>query len=90
VVADWIGTATGTGLLGLAVNGSLLLGSFWISRYGLSQPRGLATVLATAVVFWAACTLGLEALSAWGAISLGGMLALFGGSERRLIKISPL
>jgi len=75
VVADSIWTATATGLLGLAVNGALILGSVWIARYGLSQPRGLATVLATAVVFWAACTLGLETLGALGAISVGAMLA---------------
>jgi len=57
------------------VNGAPLLGAFWIARYGLQQPRGLATVLATAVVFWTACTLGLEILGAFGAISLGPMLA---------------
>ena len=75
VVADSIWTVTGTGLLGLAVNGVLLLGSFWIARYGLSQPRGLAAVLATAVVFWTACTVGLETLGSFGAISVGPMLA---------------
>jgi hypothetical protein len=75
VVADSIETATLIGLLGAAANGTLLVGSFWIARYGLSQPRGLATVLATAVVCWTASTLALEALSALGAISVGGMLA---------------
>jgi len=67
-------TAIGTGLLGSAADGALLLGSFWIARYGLLQPRGLAAVLATAVVFWTGCTLGLEALGALGAISVGPML----------------
>ncbi len=74
-MADSIWTATWTGLLALSVNGVLLLGSFWIARYGLLQPRGLAAVLATAVVFWTGCTLGLEALGALGAISIGPMLA---------------
>ena len=42
------------------------------------QPRGLTAVLATAVVFWTASTLGLEALGTFGAISLGPMLAWTG------------
>jgi len=64
-----------TGLIGLAVNGLLGLGAYWIARYGLRQPRGLAAGLGTAVIFWTATTLGLEALGAFGAISLGPMLA---------------
>ena len=62
-MADSIWTGTWTGLSALAVNSVLLLGSFWIARYGLVQPRGPAAVLATAVVFWTACTVGLEALA---------------------------
>ena len=64
-------------LLGLAVNG--LLPGFVLDRpLWARQPRGLAAGLATAVVFWTASTLGLETLGAFGAISLGPMLAWAG------------
>ena len=43
---------------------------------GCRQPRGLAAVLATAVVFWTACTLGLEMLGAIGAIASGDVRVL--------------
>jgi Dolichyl-phosphate-mannose-protein mannosyltransferase len=66
----------GNALLGLGANGSLLLGSYWIARHGFRQPRGLSATLATAVVFWGACTLGLEALGSLGTLSLGPMLGL--------------
>ena len=100
-MADSLLTATWTGLLALSVNGVLLLGSFWIARYGLLQPRQLAAALATAVVFWTACTLGLETLGALGAISIGPMLACgsdvssvsagsFAGSEPRRVDICSL
>ena len=62
-------------LLGLGANGSLLLGSYWIARHGFKQPRGLSAALATAVVFWGACTVGLEVLGSFGALALGPMLA---------------
>ena len=75
VIADSIGTMVGNALLGLGANGALLLGSYWIARHGFKQPRGLPAVLATAVVFWVACTLGLEVLGVFGALSLGPMLA---------------
>jgi hypothetical protein len=75
VVAAKIWTTTQTGILGCAANLALVLGSFWIARSGLRQPRGLATVLATAVIFWTACILGLELLGSLGVISLGPMLA---------------
>jgi hypothetical protein len=65
-------------LIGLALNGLLGLGSYWIARYGLRQPRGLAAGLGSAVVFWVATTVGLEALGAVGAISLSPMLAWAG------------
>ncbi len=65
----------GNALLGLGANGSLLLGSYWIARYGFKQPRGLSATLATAVVFWVACTVGLEVLGSFGALALGPMLA---------------
>jgi hypothetical protein len=63
-------------LVGLAANGALLVGSFWIARYRLRQPRGLASVLSTAVVFWAATTVSLEILSVFGAINSGSLLLL--------------
>jgi hypothetical protein len=69
----WI--ASGTWLLGLAANGALLLGSCWIARFGLRQPRVLPCALAAAVIFWAACTLGVEALGAIGAIAVDPMVA---------------
>jgi Dolichyl-phosphate-mannose-protein mannosyltransferase len=65
-------------LIGLALNGLLGLGSYWIVRYGLRQPRGLAAGLGTALVFWIATTLGLEVLDAVGAIALAPMLAWAG------------
>jgi hypothetical protein len=74
VAADSVWTVTATGLLGLAANAALLVGSSWIARYGLLQPRGLPAVLAAAVTFWTACTLGLEVLDVFGAISAGFML----------------
>ncbi len=78
MVSDLIAMTIPTALLGLAANALLLLGSFWLARHLLRQPRGLAEVLATAVIFWTACTLGLEILGAIGAISLGGVLAWCG------------
>jgi hypothetical protein len=75
VVDDLIWTTIRTGLSGLAANLALLLGSFWIARHGMRQPRGSSAVLATAVIFWTACVLGLEILGAIGAISLGWMVA---------------
>jgi hypothetical protein len=66
------------GLLGLALNGLLVLAAYWIARYGFMQPRGLAVGLGTAVVFWTATTIGLEALGAVGAIALVPMLAWTG------------
>jgi hypothetical protein len=62
-------------LLGLGANGSLLLGSYWIARHGFKQPRGLNAALATAVIFWCACTVGLEVLGSLGALALGPMLS---------------
>ncbi len=69
-----IGIAIPIWLLGLVSNGLLLLGSFWIARHGLRQGRGIAGFLGTAVLFWTGCTLGLEVLSPFGAISAGPML----------------
>ncbi len=63
-------------LVGLFANGILLLGSFWIARHGLRQPRGLAAALGSAVVFWTASTVGLEILGTFGAIGPGSLLAL--------------
>ncbi len=76
VAAESIATETSIWLLGLAANGTLLLGSFWIARHGLRQPRGLAAALGTAVVFWAATTLGLEILGSSGAIRPESLLGL--------------
>jgi len=75
VIADSIWTTAGNAPLGLTANGLLVLGSFWISRHGFKQPRGLAAALASGVVFWTACTLGVEGLGSAGALSLGAMLA---------------
>ena len=75
MVVDSLGITFPAWLLGLLMNGLLLAGSFWITRYGFRQPNGLAALLGTAVVFWSACTIGLETLSAFGAISAGPMLA---------------
>ena len=65
----------GSMLPGVAANVALLLGSYEIARHGVTQPRGLPAVLATAVVFWVACTLGLELVGVVGALSAGPMLA---------------
>ena len=73
--AESIGTMAGNALLGLGANGSLLVGSYWIARYGFRQPRGLSAGLATALVFWVACTVGLEVLGSFGALAVGPMLA---------------
>jgi hypothetical protein len=75
VVADSIWTEAHPWILGFAANLSLLLGSFWLARHGFRQPRGLAALLATAVIFWTGCILGLELLGSVGAISLGPMVA---------------
>jgi hypothetical protein len=64
--------------VGLIVNAVLVLGSYGIAHHGLGQPCGLARVLATSVVFWTACTIGLEVLGACGAIGLSAMLAWAG------------
>ena len=75
MIADFVGMRAGNGLIGLFANGSLVLGSYWIARHGFKQPRRTGAVLATAVVFWVACTLGLEVLGVVGAIAVGPMLA---------------
>lgn len=61
-------------LPGVAANVTLLLGSYEIARHGFAQPRGLPAVLATAVVFWVACTLGLEVVGVVGASRPGPCL----------------
>jgi len=76
MAAESIATTVSIWLFGLAANGALLLGSFWIARYGCRQPRGLATALGTAVIFWAATTVGLEILGSFGAISPESLLVL--------------
>jgi hypothetical protein len=75
VIDSSIWTTAQHGLVGLTANGLLLLGSFWIARHGFKQPRGLATVLATAVVFWTACTVGVLTLGTFAALRLVPMLA---------------
>ncbi len=75
MIAESTWTMVGNGLLGLGANGSLLLGSYWLARYGFKQPRGLSAVLGTAVIFWVACTVGLEVLGSYGALAPGPMLA---------------
>jgi Dolichyl-phosphate-mannose-protein mannosyltransferase len=85
VIAESTWTMVGNALLGLGANGALLLGSYSIARYGFKQPRGLSAALATAVVFWCACTVGLEVLGTFGALALepmlvwGLMVGLIGG-----------
>ena len=76
VFADSIWTMAGSTLLGLLANWALFVGSLWIARYGLRQPRGPGAVLAAVVVFWTVCTLGFEGLGIRGALSLRMMTAL--------------
>jgi hypothetical protein len=54
--------------VGIAANSLLALGSYGIAGPGLGQPRGLPRWLASAVIFWTATTIGVELLSAIGAI----------------------
>jgi hypothetical protein len=68
-------TAVADFLLGLAANAALVVGSFWIARDGLRSARGLATVLASVVVFWSGCTLGLELLGTLCSLSVAAMAA---------------
>jgi hypothetical protein len=65
-------------LIGLVANALLGVGAYGIAGSLLGQPRGLARWLAAGVVFWMACTLGLEVLSAFGAIGVYPMLAWAG------------
>jgi Dolichyl-phosphate-mannose-protein mannosyltransferase len=76
VTHDFVPLSLVIPLVGLASNGALFLGSFWIVRYGLKQPRGLPACLAAVVVFWTACTIGLESLGTLGILSLGRMAIL--------------
>jgi hypothetical protein len=82
-------------LLGLLVNAALALGSYWIARDGFARPRGLERALAAGVVFWSACTVGLEVLGSFGAIGLGPMAAwacsilALGAGLRRLRRGRP-
>ncbi len=75
----------GNALLGLGANGSLVLGSYWIARHGFKKRGGLSAALATAVVFWGGCTVGLEVLGSFGALAaqahagLGVMASVIGG-----------
>jgi hypothetical protein len=73
VSAGSMGTMAVNGLLGVGANVSVLVGAYGIARYGLRQRRGLSTVLATALVFWVACTIGLEILGTLGALAVGPM-----------------
>jgi hypothetical protein len=68
-----LGDVNLTALVGLAANGALLLGCYWIALYGLKRPRGLDVALAAAVLFWTACTVGLELQSALGLIGSGAI-----------------
>ncbi len=70
VIAELTGTMAANGLLGSGANGSLFLGSYWIARHGFKQPRGLSAWLATALIFWVASTIGVEALGCFGASPL--------------------
>jgi hypothetical protein len=63
-------------IISIAANAFLLLGAFWLARDGFRLPRGIATALGTAVLFWASCTLGLEALGELGMITPIFMLAV--------------
>ncbi len=73
-VADaLVPTAVADLLLGLTANAALLAGSFWLARDGLRPARGLATALATVVIFWSGCTLGIELLGTLGCLSVGAM-----------------
>jgi hypothetical protein len=65
-------------LVGAVANALLAVGSYGIAGHGLGQPRGLPRLLATGVVFWTAITIGLEGLSAFGAIGVYPMLAWAG------------
>ena len=73
VVSQWIEP-----LVGIAANALLAVGSYGIAGYWLKQPRGLPRFLAAALVFWASTTVGLEGLSAIGAIGIYPMLAWAG------------
>ena len=70
VAPDW-----STPLIGSIANAIMALGSYAIAGHGLGQPRGLPRMLAASVVFWTACTVGLEVLGTFGAIDLPHMLA---------------
>jgi Dolichyl-phosphate-mannose-protein mannosyltransferase len=75
VIADSVWTMANHALLGLGANIALLLGSYWIARHGFKQPRGGQAILATALIFWVAATLGLEVLGSARALALAPMLA---------------
>src|SRR5271165_277649 len=75
LVLDSLGVTVPAWLLGLFANAFLLAGSFWIVRYGFRQACQTAACLGTIVVFWTACTIGLEFLSAFGAIAAGPLLS---------------
>jgi hypothetical protein len=88
VNADSLWTTAGSALLGVTANGLAMLGSFWIARDGFKQTTGLSTFLAAAVVFWTACTLGVEVLGSFGVLAVvpmvlwGLLLAVVGGVFR--------
>jgi hypothetical protein len=69
-----IANGISTPVIGLAANGALALGCYWIARCGLNQSRGLDAWLASSVLFWTACTLGLEIQSGMGLISLSAVV----------------
>ena len=65
-------------LVGLAANGLLAMGSYGIACAILRQPRGLSRLLAAAVVFWTATTIGMELLGTVGAIGMYPILVWSG------------
>ena len=71
---DSTGLGVPAWLAGFVSNGLILVGSFWLARHGFRQGRGSATFLGTALLYWTGCTLGLEVLSPFAAISPGPMV----------------
>jgi hypothetical protein len=81
--------------LGFLADGLLILGGWWLAGHGLRKIETLDRILATAVLAFAWCVLGLEALGSFGLLAIGpvliwaGCLGALGLGVRALRHESP-
>ena len=63
---------------GLIANGLLFAGAWWLAGYGFRQARTLDRILASAVLSFTWCLLGLEVLGTAGLLAIGPLVVWMG------------